>query len=217
MTTSSVAHRTHSGATPRARLIRTAFRLEWLTVAWMVVEVTIALTSGLMARSISLIAFGVDSLIELASACVLIWRLTVELRRGESFAEMAERAASRIGGALLFALATYVVVAAGWGLWLRQGAEFSWPGLLVSLAAIPIMWLLARRKLRVAEALGSRAMRADAVESITCGWLSFVVLIGLLAQLALGAWWVDAVTSLVIVWLLIKEGREAWKGEGADD
>jgi len=75
-------------------------------------------------------------------------------------------------------------------------AEFSWPGLLVSLAAIPVMWLLSRRKLRVAEALGSRALRADAVESITCGWLSFVVLIGVLAQLALGAWWVDAVTSL---------------------
>jgi divalent metal cation (Fe/Co/Zn/Cd) transporter len=183
----------------------------------MVVEAAIALASGLMARSISLIAFGVDSLIELASACVLIWRLTVELRRGEFFAEAAERAASRIGGALLFALAAYVVVAAGWGLWLRQGAEFSWAGLLVSLAAIPIMWLLARRKLRVAEALESRAMRADAVESITCGWLSFVVLIGLLAQLALGAWWVDAVTSLVIVWLLIKEGCEAWKGEGADN
>jgi divalent metal cation (Fe/Co/Zn/Cd) transporter len=75
-------------------------------------------------------------------------------------------------------------------------AEFSWPGLLVSLAAIPIMWLLSRRKLQIAEALGSRALRADAVESITCGWLSFVVLLGLLAQLALGAWWVDAVTSL---------------------
>ena len=75
-------------------------------------------------------------------------------------------------------------------------AEFSWPGLLVSCAAIPIMWVLPRRKLPVAEALGSRALRADAVESITCGWLSFVVLLGLLAQLALGAWWVDAVTSL---------------------
>ena len=73
--------------------------------------------------------------------------------------------------------------------------------------------LLSRRKLQLAEALGSRALRADAVESITCGWLSFVVLIGLLAQLALGAWWVDAATSLVIVWLLIKEGCEAWKGD----
>jgi divalent metal cation (Fe/Co/Zn/Cd) transporter len=183
----------------------------------MVVEAAIALASGLMARSVSLIAFGVDSLIELASAGVLIWRLTVELRRGESFARAAERRASRIGGALLFALAAYVVAAAGWSLWTRQGAEFSWPGLLVSLAAIPGMWLLSQRKLRVAEALGSRALRTDAVESITCGWLSFVVLIGLVAQMALDTWWVDAATSLVIVWLLFKEGREAWHGEDADD
>ena len=217
MTTSSAAARSYPGATSRAELIRAAFRLEWFTVAWMVVEAVVALASGLMARSISLTAFGVDSLIELASAGVLIWRLTVELRRGQSFAEMAERTASRIGGALLFALAAYVVVAAGWSLWTRQGAEFSWPGLLVSLAAIPIMWVLSRRKLRVADALGSRALRADAMESITCGWLSFVVLIGLLAQLVLGAWWIDSVTSLVIVWLLVKEGREAWKAEEDDD
>jgi len=203
--------------TPRALLIRTAFRLEWFTLAWMVVEAAVALASGVIARSISLIAFGVDSLIELASACVLIWRLSVELRHGQSVAERAERTASRIGGALLFALAAYIVVAAGWRLWTRQGADFSWPGLLVSLAAIPIMWLLSRRKLQIAEALGSRALRTDAVESITCGWLSFVVLIGLLAQLALGAWWVDTATSLVIVWLLVKEGREAWQGEETDD
>jgi len=203
--------------TPRALLIRTAFRLEWFTVAWMVVEAAVALASGVIARSISLIAFGVDSLIELVSACVLIWRLNVELRHGQCVAERAERAASRIGGALLFALAAYIVIAAGWRLWTRQGADFSWPGLLVSLAAIPIMWLLSRRKLQIAEALGSRALRTDAVESITCGWLSFVVLIGLLAQLALGAWWVDTATSLVIVWLLVKEGREAWQGEETDD
>jgi divalent metal cation (Fe/Co/Zn/Cd) transporter len=130
---------------------------------------------------------------------------------------VAERTASRIGGALLFALAAYRVDAAGSRLWTRQAAEFSWPGLFVSLAAIPLMWLLSRRKLRLAEALGGRALRADAVESITCGWLSLVVLIGLLAQLAVGAWWIDAVTSLVIVGLLIKEGREAWSGEEVDD
>jgi divalent metal cation (Fe/Co/Zn/Cd) transporter len=214
---SSLAGRPHPDATPRAQLIRAAFWLEWFTVGWMVVEAGVALAAGVMARSISLTAFGVDSLIELASAGVLIWRLNVELRRGESFAEAAERTASRIGGALLLALAAYVVVAAGWSLWTRQGAEYSWLGLLVSLAAIPVMWLLSRHKLRIAAALGSRALRADAVESITCGWLSFVVLIGLLAQLALGAWWVDAVTSLAIVWLLVKEGREAWKEEEADD
>lgn len=201
----------------RASLIREAFRLEWFTVAWMVIEAAVAIGAGVLAHSITLLAFGVDSLIELASAGVLIWRLTVELRRGQAFAKSAERAASRIGGTLLFALAGYVVVAAGWELWTRQGETFSWPGLLVSLAAILVMWTLSRRKLRLADALGSRALRTDAVESITCGWLSFVVVIGLLAQLALGAWWVDTVTSLAILWLLVKEGREAWEVEEDDD
>jgi divalent metal cation (Fe/Co/Zn/Cd) transporter len=87
----------------------------------------------------------------------------------------------------------------------------------VTPAAIPITWLLSGRKLRVANALASRALRADAIESTTCGWLSFVVLIGLLAQLTLGAWWVDGVTSLVIVWLLVKGGREAGAAEEVDD
>jgi hypothetical protein len=136
-----------------------------------------ALASGVPARRLSLIAFGLDSLIELAWAGMLIWRLDVELRHGPSVAEMAKRNATRIGGALLLALAAYLVLAAAWRLWARQRAEFSWPGLLVSCAAIPIMWVLPRRKLPVAEALGSRALRADAVESITCGWLSFAALI----------------------------------------
>lgn len=200
----------------RAALVQEAFRLEYLTVAWMVIEAAVAIGAGVAAGSITLLAFGIDSLIELASAVVLIWRLTVELRRGQSFAEFAERVASQIGGALLFALAAYIVVAAGWSLWMRRGASFSWPGLVVSLAAMPVMWVLSRRKLRIADALGSRSLRTDAVESITCGWLSSVVVIGLIAQLALGAWWINSVTSLAIVWLLIKEGREAWKAEEDD-
>ena len=201
----------------RAPLIREAFRLEYITVGWMLIEATVAIGAGVATHSITLLAFGIDSLIELASAGVLVWRLTVELRRGQSFAESAERTASRIGGALLFALSAYVVVAAGWGLWAREGQAFSWLGLLVSFAAMPIMWVLSRRKLRIAAALGSRALRADAIESMTCGWLSFAVVIGLMAQFVLGAWWIDPVTSLVIVWLLLKEGREAWKAEEDDD
>ena len=201
----------------RAALVREAFRLEYFTFGWMVVEAAVAIGAGVAAQSITLLAFGIDSLIELASAGVLIWRLNVELRRGQSFSESAERTASRIGGVLLFALAGYVMVAAGWGFWIREGQAFSWPGLLVALAAIPAMWVLSRRKLRIAAALGSRALRADAVESITCGWLSFAVVIGLMAQLVLGAWWIDSATSLVIVWLLVKEGREAWSAEEDDD
>jgi divalent metal cation (Fe/Co/Zn/Cd) transporter len=197
----------------RRVLVQEAFRLEYLTLAWMSIEAAVAIGSGIAAHSITLLAFGIDSLIELASAVVLIWRLTVELKHGEAFAEDAERKASRVGSALLFALAAYVVVAAAWSLWTRQSQDFSWPGVLVAFAAIPVMWVLSGRKLRIAAALGSHALRADAVESLTCGWLSIAVVIGLVAQLVLAAWWIDSVTSLVIVWLLVKEGREAWKAE----
>lgn len=199
-------------ALKRAALIQRAFRLEWLTIIWMMVETAVAIGAGLAAHSLLLFAFGIDSIIEIVSACVLIWRLSVELRRGRAFSEAAERRASRIAGALLFALALYVVAGAAWGLWEHRGAEFSTPGLILTVAAIPIMYVLSRQKLVLAEQLGSRALRADAIESITCGWLSFVVVIGLVAQLALGAWWIDSVASLAIVYFLIKEGREAWNG-----
>lgn len=203
--------------TDRSPLIAQAIRLEWLTVGWMTIEAVVAIGAGVAAHSISLMAFGIDSLIELASAGVLIWRLSVELKHGRAFSEQAERQASRIGGVLLLALAAYVVVAASWGLWQREGEAFSAPGLGVTLLAIPIMYFLARRKFVVAGALGSRALRADAVEAIACGWLSFVVVVGLLAQLAIGAWWIDSVTSLAIVGFLVKEGREALSGDECCD
>ena len=200
-------------APERASLIRQAFRLEWLTVTWMVVEGVVAIAAGIAAGSLTLTAFGLDSVIELASACVLIWRLNVELRHGQAFSERPEHLASKIGGGLLFGLAAYIVAGAVWSLWTRHGEAFSLPGLIVALLAIPIMILLSQRKLKIATQLGSRAMRADAVESITCGWLSLVVVIGLIADLLLGAWWVDAATSLAIVWFVVKEGREALTGE----
>jgi divalent metal cation (Fe/Co/Zn/Cd) transporter len=201
----------------RAALIQQAFRLEYLTLAWMTIEAAVAIGFGVAADSLTLTAFGIDSLIELASATILVWRLTVELRHGQTFAENAERTASRIGGVLLFALAAYVVASAGWKFWTQQGAEFSLSGLIISVFAIPVMYFLARRKLPLADALGSRALRADAVESITCGWLAFVVVGALVAQLLVGAWWVDALASLGIVWFVIREGREAWEGEDCCD
>ena len=106
-----------------------------------------------------------------------------------------------------------MVASALWKLGTRTGEAFSWPGLLVTMLAMPAMYLLARRKIAVADALGSRALRADAVESITCGWLSLVVVVGLVIEAVTGAWWVDAATSLGIVWFLVREGREALSGE----
>ncbi len=182
----------------------------------MAVEAAVAVASGIAAHSITLIAFGLDSVIELASASVLIWRLSHELRFGREISERAETIARRIAGGLLFALAAYVVAAAGWSLWRGGGEAFSWPGLAVALLSIPIMLVLARRKLALADQLGSRALRADAAELIACLWLSVVVVVGLFAQLAFRGWWIDSVTSLAIVWFLVKEGREAWESEEDD-
>lgn len=194
-------------------MVAHAFRLEWLTIGWMLIEAAVAIGAGVAAGSVVLLAFGLDSIIELISAGVLIWRLSVELRRGQAFSENAERTASRIGGGLLFALAAYVVASACWSLRHRKGEDFSIAGFVLCLLAIPIMRYLANRKLAVAAQLGSRAMRADAIESISCGWLSMVVVISLATQALLGAWWVDPLGSLAIVWFLVKEGREAWKNE----
>lgn len=110
-----------SKSSDREALIREAFKLEWLTIGWMSVEAAIAIASGIAAGSLVLMAFGLDSLIELASGGVLMWRLSVELRHGYAFSEDAERAASRIAGGLLFALAACVTIAALWSLWTRRG------------------------------------------------------------------------------------------------
>jgi divalent metal cation (Fe/Co/Zn/Cd) transporter len=201
----------------RAALIEQAFRLEYVTIAWMTLEAAVAIGSGVIAGSVTLTAFGTDSLIELASAGVLVWRLNVELRHGQVFADSAEGTASRIGGALLFALAAYVVVSAGWRLWTREGAEFSLPGLIISVLAVPVMYFLSRRKLQVASWLDSRALRTDAVESITCGWLALVVVGALVTQFFIDAWWIDPLASLGVVWFVIREGREAWEGDGCCD
>ncbi len=200
----------------RLPLIREAFRLEWFTIAWMIVEAAVAIGAGIAAGSLVLLAFGLDSVIELASAGVLMWRLSVELRHGQKFSESAERIASRIGGALLLALAAYVTMAALWQLWTGTGEDFSWPGFVVALAAIPAMRWLAHRKIAIAEKIGSRALRADAMEAVTCGWLSFVVIATLAAQWLFGAWWIDGIGSLGIVWFLVREGREAWTGDACD-
>ncbi len=110
-------------------------------------------------------------------------------------------------------LMAYVTAVAASQLWNGTGEEFSWPGFIVALVAIPAMRYLAQRKIAIAEKIGSRALRADAVEAVTCGWLSLVVVFSLAAQWLLGAWWIDGVGSLAIVWFLVKEGREAWSGD----
>lgn len=193
--------------------ITRGLRLEVLSIVWMAAEAALALIAAAQAHSLTLLAFGADSAIELASASVLFWRLDCELRRGNEFSERTERIASKVAGGLLFALAAYVVTAAAWSVFRGSGGEFSLLGTLVAITAIPLMYWLSRAKLTVASAIGSQALKADAAEAVTCAWLSFVVTVGLAARLVFKAWWLDGVTSLAIVYFLIREGREAWEGE----
>ena len=202
----------------RQDLVVRAFRLEWFTIAWMSAEAVVGTGAGLVARSVPLVAFGLDSIVELLSAGVLIWRLTVELRRGREFSEAAEERAGKLSGALLFILATYVIVAAAWDFGNRHGSDASLPGLIIAALAMPTMYLLARAKIRVAQGLQSGALRADAMEAITCGWLSLVVLMSAAANFVIpSAWWMNPTLSLLIVWFLVREGREAWAGDDCCD
>lgn len=187
-----------------------------MTAGWMIIESAIALWAGVAAHSLTLIAFGGDSVIELLSAGVLLWRLNVELRERAKFSEATEHRAAKIGAILLIALSVYVVASAAWGLWSGRGQEFSTAGLVLAVLAIPIMYVLAKAKRQIADAIGSAALRADAAESIACGYLSGVVLVGLTAQWAIGAWWVDGVSALALTPFLIKEAREAWEGASDD-
>ncbi len=195
-----------------------ALKLEALTIAWMVLEAAGAIGAGIVARSVLLLAFGADSIIELVSAALLYRRLSFEAQatpEDMQHIEAIEQKTARASGYLLYALAFYVVMQSGYGLLHRHAAENSWLGLAIAVVAALGMPLLAKAKMRAAEEIGSKALRADAMETFTCGYLSWVLLAGLAANALLHWWWLDSVSALVLVPFLIKEGREAISGECA--
>lgn len=197
-----------------ARNMQVALRLEVLTIGWMVIEASASIGAGVVAESVLLLAFGVDSIIELISAGVLFHRLLKEAdgTANAEAIEALEQRAARIAGYLLYALTVYVVLQSGYGLLHRHTAEISSVGLAVALVAALGMPVLARAKIRAADRIGSKSLRADAMETFTCGFLSWVLLAGLAANALLHWWWLDSVAALVLVPFLVKEGREAMGG-----
>lgn len=191
-----------------------ALRLEQITIWWMLIEAAGSIASGLIASSTLLLAFGVDSIIELISAGILYYRLKIESVHGPTDrVDRVEKRAGLIGGYLLFLLAAYVVATSAWKLFNHGAAAESLSGLLIAAIAALGMPSLARAKIKVADEIGSRALRADAMETFTCGYLAWVLLAGLAANAAFHLWWLDGVAALVLVPLLIKEGKEAITGQ----
>lgn len=195
--------------------LRLALRLEAATAAWMLVEGILAIGAGYAARSITLTAFGLDSVIELLTALVLLWRLATEAR-GASLegVERVERRATRISAALLALLCLYVLVTAVGGLVLRLGAEGSPLGLLVTAVAVVAMPLLAARKQRVNVTLGSAALKADTAATVTCAYMAGAALVGLLLTTLFGLWWADPVAALVLLIWLGRETLETFSAAG---
>lgn len=192
---------------------RVALWLVASTLVYNVLEAVVALWSGAVADSIALQGFGLDSVIEVAAASVLLWRLRKEAN-GASSEEVvaAEHRVHRFIGGTFVALAVYVVAEAGWTLWRGNPPEASLPGILLASASLVLMPLVAWGKLRAALHVGSAALRAEAKETLVCSYLSFALLLGLGANALWGAWWADPVAALAMVPWIVKEGVEGLRG-----
>jgi divalent metal cation (Fe/Co/Zn/Cd) transporter len=196
--------------TTRAGQVRLGIWIELVTIVWMVIEASVALSVGFATRSVSLQGFGLDSIVELIAGGILLWRLMVEQRGGSTERiEVAERRASWVTAISLFALALYIVGDSAFAFVTRTQPEASWWGVSLAIAAAIIMPLLWQGKLRVAKRIGSAALKADAACSVTCAYMSLALLAGLLLNRLFGWWWADPLAALALVYFLVQEGREA--------
>ena len=202
--------RSRSQVLQRTGQLRLGVRIELVTIIWMTIEASIAIVTGFATHSVSLQGFGIDSIIELISGGVLLWRLRVEQRGGTTgVVERAERRAAWITAISLFALAVYIVGDSAFAFLTRSRPEASWWGIGLAIAATIIMPLLWRGKLRVARRIESAALKADAMCSITCAYMAITLLVGLLLNKFFGWWWADPLAALALVYFIVKEGREA--------
>jgi len=198
-------------ANRKARLRQRGFWLEYASMAWMTAEAAVAITAGVIASSIALVGFGLDSVIEFFAAAVVVWQL-----RGAG--EDRETRAVRLIGVTFFALAAYLTVQSIRDLAGHARPEQSIPGLAVTAAALIVMPLLALAKRRTGRALGNRTLIADSAETAFCAFTSAATLLGIGLNAWLGWWWADPTAGLVIAALAVREGLEAWEeDEDGDD
>ncbi|MCO5319117.1 MAG: cation transporter [Microthrixaceae bacterium] len=185
---------------------RGALALAWTTIAWNSIEAVVAIASGRAADSIALIGFGLNSIVEVGSAVVVVWQFS-------GADQEREERALRLISLSFFGFAAYVGGRALWDLTSRTEPSESTVGIALAVASIVVMPLLAAAKRRLGRHMGSRTVVADSSQTLLCSYLSVVLLVGLLANATLGWWWADPLAALVIAGLAVREGRSAWRGD----
>jgi cation diffusion facilitator family transporter len=196
----------------KEELHRRGLRLEWFTVAWNVIEGVVAIGAGIVTGSVSLVAFGADSFIEVISAVALLWRL----RKAGPHASAAERGAAEqralyLVAATFFLLAAYITYEAIGALLSREGPENSTVGLVLSVVSLLVMPTLAYGKQRTGREMGSEALQADAMETWVCSYLSLALLVGVGLNAAFGWWWADPVGALLMLPVILWQGWETFE------
>ena len=187
---------------------RAGRHVQYLSIAWTLLEAIVGIFAGVFAGSVALIGFGVDSAIEVASSAVVLWRLSEAPR-----AEQREELVHRLVGASFFVLAAYIAFDAGHDLLTQSPPRVSYFGVIYAAACAIVMPLLARAKRRAAANVGSEAFHADSHQSDICGYLSIILLVGLGLNALLGWWWADPVAALCMLPIIVREGINGIRGE----
>jgi divalent metal cation (Fe/Co/Zn/Cd) transporter len=191
------------------RAARQALLLSWLSLAYMAAEGAIAIIAAVIAGSVALLGFGLDSAIEGLASVIIVWRFT----GSRTLSETAEARAQKAVAVTFFLLAPYIAYDAAATLITRSHAETSWLGIGLSIASLIVMPALGVAKRRLGARLGSAATAGEGNQNLLCAYLAAGVLAGLLANTALGWWWLDPVVALGIAGLAVREGIHAWHGE----
>ena len=196
----------------RDRLIGWAKALSWASLGWMLVEGAVAIAAAVVAGSVALLGFGIDSAIESLASVIVIWRFTGRRRVSET----SERRAQQLVAASFFLLAPYIAQDAVRTLVAGEHPATSWVGIALVISSIVVMPLLGRTKQRIGARLGSGATAGEGTQNLLCAYMAAGVLVGLLANTALGLWWLDPVLALAIAALAIHEGIQTWQGNGCN-
>jgi divalent metal cation (Fe/Co/Zn/Cd) transporter len=195
----------------RKKLYQKGLYLEYFTVAYNLIEATLSILFGSLAKSIALIGFGLDSIVESLSGIILIWRLRQHGKISEEEEERIEKRAQKFVALTFFILGLYVLFQSIKKLILKEIPNPSLPGIIIALISLILMPVLSYQKLKTGKQIQSDALIADSKETLACSFLSFALLLGLGMNYLFGFWQADAITGLIIVFFLMREGREIWR------